>query len=44
VLEGEPNAVESVVRLCRKGPRSAAVTGVDLFEERPEGLSGFDVR
>lgn len=44
VLEGENDAVESMIRLCREGPRAAAVTGVDMFEERPEGLHGFDVR
>lgn len=44
VLEGEADAVESVVGLCREGPRAAAVTGVDLVEERPEGLHGFEVR
>ena len=41
VLEGEPDEVDAVVRACREGPRSAVVTEVELFEEEPEGLSGF---
>jgi acylphosphatase len=41
VLEGEPDAVEALVRACREGPRSAIVTEVEVFEEEPEGLSGF---
>ncbi|HVN62033.1 MAG TPA: acylphosphatase [Gaiellaceae bacterium] len=41
VLEGEPDAVEAVVRACREGPRGAVVTEVELFDEEPEGLTGF---
>ena len=44
VLEGERDAVESVVQLCREGPRAASVTGVDEAEEEPEGLRGFVTR
>jgi acylphosphatase len=44
VLEGDASAVESVVRFCREGPRGAAVSRVDVREEEPEGLRGFDVR
>jgi acylphosphatase len=43
-LEGEPEAVESLVRFARDGPRGALVEGVDVIEEEPEGLSGFAVR
>jgi acylphosphatase len=43
VFEGEPKAVESLVRLCREGPRGAEVERVDVFEEEPEGLTRFDV-
>ena len=43
VFEGEPEAVESLVRLCREGPRGAEVERVDVFEEEPEGLARFDV-
>ena len=43
VFEGEPEAVESLVRTCRDGPRGAEVERVDVFEEEPEGLTRFDV-
>jgi acylphosphatase len=41
VLEGEPEAVESLVRWCEAGPRGAAVERVEVAEEQPEGLRGF---
>ena len=42
-LEGEPDAVESVVAFMRAEPRGAQVERVDVAEEEPEGLTGFDV-
>lgn len=42
VFEGEPEAVESLVRLAHEGPRGAEVARVEVFEEEPEGLSRFD--
>lgn len=44
VLEGEPDAVESVVRLSKEGPRGAHVDRVDVAEEEPEALRGFVTR
>ena len=44
VFEGEPEAVERLVRFAREGPRSADVQEADVYEEEPEGLSGFEVR
>jgi acylphosphatase len=44
VFEGEPDAVESMLRFCREGPRGATVERVDVTEEEPEGLSGFAIR
>jgi acylphosphatase len=44
VFEGDPDAVESMVRFCRDGPSSADVEDVEVNEESPEGLSGFEVR
>jgi acylphosphatase len=44
VLEGPPEAVESVVGYCRRGPSSAEVQDVDEHEETPEGLTGFQIR
>jgi acylphosphatase len=44
VLEGPDAAVESVVGYCRRGPSSADVDSVDVYEETPEGLAGFQIR
>jgi acylphosphatase len=41
VLEGEAEAVESLVRWCEDGPRGAVVERVEVLEEQPEGLRGF---
>lgn len=44
VFEGEPDAVESLVRFMREGPRGAEVSDVEVSDEEPEGISGFEVR
>jgi acylphosphatase len=44
VFEGDPEAVESMVRFASEGPRHADVDDVEVSEEEPEGLSDFDVR
>ena len=44
VFEGEDEAVERLVELCREGPRGARVESVDVLREEPEGLAGFEVR
>lgn len=44
VFEGEEDAVERLVAFCREGPRGAQVESVDVTEEQPEGLQGFQVR
>ena len=41
VLEGPPEAVESLVGYCRTGPVNARVDRVDSSDEDPEGLTGF---
>jgi acylphosphatase len=43
VFEGEPDAVESMLRFVREGPDRAEVNEVDVAEEEPEGLEGFTV-
>jgi acylphosphatase len=43
VFEGPPDAVERLVALCRSGPGHAEVRRLDVSEEAPEGLAGFDV-
>ena len=44
VLEGERDAVDAVIVACENGPRSADVSGVEVSEEEPEGLRGFEIR
>ena len=44
VFEGEPEAVDALVELCRSGPGHASVERLDVAEEEPEGLRGFQVR
>jgi acylphosphatase len=43
VFEGEPGAVDELVAFCRRGPSRAEVASVQVTEEEPEGLSGFEV-
>jgi acylphosphatase len=43
VFEGNPDAVERLVGVCRRGPRGARVDQVDVLAEEPERLSGFSV-
>jgi acylphosphatase len=43
VFEGEPEAVESLVRFSGEGPRGAEVERIEVAEEEPEGLGGFSV-
>jgi acylphosphatase len=43
VFEGDPEAVESLVRFCHDGPRGAEVERVEAVAEEPEGLARFDV-
>lgn len=44
VLEGEPDAVERVIEWCRRGTPYAKVSDVDVADEEPEGLEGFQIR
>lgn len=44
VFEGNPEAVESLVRFSEHGPRGAKVDRVEVFKEEPEGLKRFDAR
>ena len=43
VFEGEQAAVERLVEFMRDGPRGAEVSDVEVTQEQPEGLEGFDV-
>jgi acylphosphatase len=44
VAEGEPDAVDALIAFLREGPRRAEVAGVEVVDEEPEGLTGFEVR
>ena len=44
VFEGEEDAVARIVDWVREGPGHADVERVEVTEEEPEGLSGFQVR
>lgn len=44
VLEGPPEAVEQLLRFLESGPPRASVEHVEVRDEDPEGLSGFEVR
>jgi acylphosphatase len=43
VFEGDPEAVESMLRFCRRGPERAVVDRVEESEQEPEGLEGFRI-
>ena len=43
VFEGDGEGVEALVGLCRSGPRGAQVESVEVAEEEPEGLEGFEI-
>jgi len=44
IFEGDAAAVDQLVDFSRRGPSRAEVDSVDVTEEKPEGLSGFQVR
>lgn len=43
VFEGDRDAVEEMVSWARTGPANAEVTELDVYEEEPQGMSGFAV-
>jgi acylphosphatase len=44
VFEGQPDDVQRLVDFAKAGPRQAEVESVDVREEEPEGLTGFEIR
>lgn len=44
VLEGPNDAVRGVLRFASEGPPRASVSDVQVREEPPEGLRGFEIR
>jgi acylphosphatase len=43
VLEGAAADVNIALAWCREGPPSATVESVEVIDEEPRGLEGFDV-
>ena len=44
VFAGAAADVEALVEFCRAGPGRADVADLEVSDEEPEGLSGFEVR
>jgi acylphosphatase len=44
VFEGRPDDVERLIEFARTGPRQAEVESVDVSDEEPEGITGFEIR
>lgn len=44
VFEGPEEVVEEMVQWCHKGPFLAQVMEVEIKREKPEGLSGFEIK
>ena len=42
ILEGPLEGVEAVIAFCAEGPDRAEVSQVEVDEEEPEGLEGFE--
>lgn len=43
VLEGEPAAVDRVLKWCRTGTEHSQVDRVDVTDEEPTGAQGFQI-
>jgi acylphosphatase len=43
-FEGDPDAVSTMVDWAHRGPAGAQVSRVDVTDEKPEGLTDFEVR
>ena len=43
VFEGAPEAVDALIDFCRRGPERARVDDVEVADEEPEGIDGFEV-
>jgi acylphosphatase len=44
VFEGPAAAVLALVAFCRRGPPASRVASLEVAEEEPEALAGFEVR
>jgi acylphosphatase len=44
VFEGRPADVEAMIAWCRRGPRAAKVSSIEVAWEVPKGEVGFQIR
>jgi acylphosphatase len=44
VFEGDAEAVDALIRYCEYGSRGANVLRLETFDEKPEGVTSFDIR
>jgi acylphosphatase len=44
LFEGDPEAVDALVRFAGEGPRGAQVDRVEVSDAQPEGRDGFEIR
>ncbi len=44
LIQGEEEAVRSMISWLEKGPPAARVSGVQVAEHEPQGMAVFDVR
>lgn len=44
VFEGPEDAVKSMLEFTRRGPGRAEVKSLEVSDEEPEGLNGFEIR
>jgi len=44
VVEGDPGAVDAVIKWCHEGTAYSRVESVEVADEPPEGASGFSIR
>jgi acylphosphatase len=44
VFEGRPDDVARLIDFARTGPPQAQVDSVNVSDEEPEGLTGFEIR
>ncbi len=42
-FEGPPDRVEQLVAWCAEGPEGARVSRVEVIEEEPRGIRGFEL-
>ncbi|MFH0836498.1 MAG: acylphosphatase [Candidatus Aenigmatarchaeota archaeon] len=43
VFEGNKTAIDKMLDICKKGPRGSIVKCVNVSDEKPEGLKGFEI-